>query len=187
MMKKFWRLIPLLVLAACQSYSMVGPGNVTTPAMQVATDQAWNKSPQKLAGNQLWTLDGQMLNAIVFLEGIEDGKPLFKVSKKAEYGVFRSNMLPNEVMELAESSLAKIMNTSATSTSNLKPITFAGSKGFQFNYTYVTDLDVPMKGLASGAIINGKLYLILYHAAETHYYGKTLPEAEHIVASARVR
>ena len=40
------------------------------------------------------------------------------------------------------------------------------------------------KGRAVGAVIDGRLYLILLDAARSHYYGATLPDFEAIVASA---
>jgi hypothetical protein len=43
------------------------------------------------------------------------------------------------------------------------------------------------KGRAVGAVINGQLYLILFDAARSHYYGTILPDFESIVASAQLR
>ena len=40
-------------------------------------------------------------------------------------------------------------------------------------------------GRAVGAVINGRLYLILFDAARSHYYDAALPDFEAIVASAR--
>jgi hypothetical protein len=36
-------------------------------------------------------------------------------------------------------------------------------------------------------VINGELYLILFDAARSHYYGAALPDYESIVASAGLR
>ena len=43
------------------------------------------------------------------------------------------------------------------------------------------------KGRAVGAVINGRLYLILTDAARSHYYGETLHDFEAIVASAQLK
>jgi hypothetical protein len=38
-----------------------------------------------------------------------------------------------------------------------------------------------------GAVINGRLYMILLDAARLHYYETTLPDFEAVVASAHLR
>ena len=42
------------------------------------------------------------------------------------------------------------------------------------------------KGRAVGAVIDGRLYLILFDATRSHYYGASLPDYEAIVRSARL-
>jgi hypothetical protein len=155
-------------------------------ALSVSPSEPWNRANTKLGNRESWTQEGMNLNKVLFIDGIEDGKPLFKLSKKAEFGLFRANMLPSEIMELTESSLAKLVNSSATSTANLTPASFAGKPGFQFTFRYVTDNDVPIKGQATGAVHNGKLYMIIYQAAETHYFDKGLAEDTRLTGSAQI-
>lgn len=173
-----------MLLAGCAQYSLVAPGATSTGAMTVTTTQAWNKATGNLHGREYWTQDGTALNTVIFVNGIADGTPLFKASKKAQFGTFQATMLPHEIMELTESSLAKAFGSSATTTSNLSPAEFIGVTGFEFNYSFVTQADVPTKGLARAAVKDGKLYMILYQAAETYYYEAGLPEAERIMNSA---
>ena len=72
-------------------------------------------------------------------------------------------------------------------TLSLQPRPFLGANGFQFDYEHLDDDELWRKGRAVGAVIDGRLYLILLDAARSHYYGATLPDFEAIVASAQLR
>jgi hypothetical protein len=61
-----------------------------------------------------------------------------------------------------------------------------GYNGFQHDYEHLDGDEVRRKGRAVGAIIDGRLYLILFDAASSHYYGALLPDFEAIVSSARL-
>lgn len=185
-LRSLWKhslMLPLLFLAGCAGYGMVSPGPVSLGAMSVEPVSAWNRSSAKVGGRVVWTQQGIYLDRLTFIDGIRDGKPLFAFGKREEFGLFRAAMLPNEVMELTESSLAKLHGSALVETHGLRPATFGDVPGFRFDYRYVSGMDVPMKGLAAGAIVEGRLYLILYEAPETHYFEAGLPEAEAIIQS----
>jgi hypothetical protein len=61
-----------------------------------------------------------------------------------------------------------------------------GYNGFQYDYEHLDGDEVRRKGRAVGAVIDGRLYLILFDAARSHYYGALLPDFEAIVNSARL-
>ena len=70
-------------------------------------------------------------------------------------------------------------------TTSLMPRPFLGTNGFQLEYEHLDSDEVRRKGRAVGAVIDGKLYMILYDAARMHYFNASLPDFEAIVASAR--
>jgi hypothetical protein len=73
-------------------------------------------------------------------------------------------------------------------TISLQPRNFAGAQnGFQFDYEHLDTDELWRKGRVVGAVVDGKLYLILMDAAKSHYYADVLPDFEAIVASARIR
>jgi hypothetical protein len=72
-------------------------------------------------------------------------------------------------------------------TLSLQPRPFLGTTGFQLDYQHLDQDELWRRGRAVGAVINGKLYLILLDAARSHYYGETLPDFEAVVASAQLR
>ena len=42
-----------------------------------------------------------------------------------------------------------------------------------------------MSALGAGAVVDGKLYLILFSAPRLHYFAATRPTVERLIASAR--
>ena len=72
-------------------------------------------------------------------------------------------------------------------TLSLQPRQFLGYNGFQFDFEHLDTDELWRKGRAVGAVIDGRLYLILLDAARAHYYNATLPDYESIVASAQLR
>jgi len=72
-------------------------------------------------------------------------------------------------------------------TLSLQPRPFLGANGFQLDYEHLDSDELWRKGRVVGAVIDGRLYLILLDAARSHYYNATLPDFEAIVASAQIR
>jgi len=67
----------------------------------------------------------------------------------------------------------------------LAPRPFLGANGFQLDYEHLDSDEVWRRGRAVGAVIDGRLYLILLDAARSHYFNASLPDFEAIVNSAR--
>ena len=67
----------------------------------------------------------------------------------------------------------------------LTPRPFLGVNGFQYDFEHLDSDEVRRKGRVVGAVIDGRLYLILFDAAKSHYYNALLPDFEAITSSAR--
>ena len=192
-MKKVLAGVVILLFTGCVQYSLVGPGpHKVGGALTVDTAISWNKIPAALAPSkraEVWTVDGTLLDSITFYTGIKDGDPLTrrkKASDGTEFAVFKSDMLPNEIVEIFESTMVKVSGAPLIETRNLRPVTFAGGPGFQFEYTFVSGDEVERKGFAMGAVRDGKLYLALYLAARIHYYETYLADVQRILESAQL-
>jgi len=73
-------------------------------------------------------------------------------------------------------------------TLNLQPRPFLGAaNGFQLDYEHLDSDELWRKGRVVGAVIGGRLYLIMFDAARSHYYNAALPDFEAIVGSAQIR
>lgn len=157
---------------------------VVTPAV------AWNKLGARPGRNaESWTLDGLTLNDVTFYGGIANDATLFRDARKKTDPLprFASTMLAPDVAQLFESSYRVSNGTSLMTINAVEPAQFAGHSGFHFTYTFVRqDEEVKRNGDGTGAIIDGKLYLITYEAPVIYYYAKNLADYRAIVASARL-
>lgn len=182
----------LLALAACAPYSLVPPAPTDVANFRVETDIAWNKANQlrieSSAPIAYWTADGPSLNAIMFIGGVKNGEVLLRVpgSSETETLVFRDSMAPGEIVELWESTIAKLNNTTIAEGRNVRPVKFGGGDGFSFDFSYVTKDEVDRRGIGYAAVRDGRLYMIFYSGTKLHHYGLRLPSAMRIIETAQI-
>lgn len=164
--------------------------SVAKSALTVTPSIDWNKMGSRPGRNaESWTLDGLSLNDVTFYGGILNDTTLFKEVNKAEKPLprFSSNMLPPDIAQLFEASYRIAQSTSLMSIDSMAPATFAGNPGFRFIYSYtVQNEEVKRNGEATGAIIDGKLWMITYEAPAIHYFAQGLGAYHKLVESAVV-
>jgi hypothetical protein len=191
-------------LAACSSigggeygYSDYAPVNVHRVSvgddtMSVVPPRPWNRRRSMIfddvRATEVWTLNGPLLDGITFISGLKSGHFMVRQSHRADQQVpkFRADMTPPEIAEMLEGLYRVRGGAVDFHTLSIKPREFLGTNGFQFDYEHLDDDELWRKGRAVGAIVNGKLYLIMFDAARSHYYDAALPDYEAIVASARL-
>ena len=134
-----------------------------------------------------WTLNGPILDGISFISGMKNNSELIRQRRTADQQVprFLSNMTPPEIAAMLESLYRIKGGAVQLNTVSLQPRPFLGTNGFQWDYEHLDSDELWRRGRAVGAVIDGKLYLILMDAARSHYYEATLPDFESIVASAQ--
>ncbi|MEQ9661271.1 MAG: hypothetical protein RLN87_01840 [Parasphingopyxis sp.] len=186
----------LLLLASCAVGYRIAPAGeplqVGNSNLVVTAPNAWNRAgtltgPGKNA--ELWTLDGPRLNEITFYGGIADGETLFRETDRRERPLprFRAAMLPPEIAALFESSYRVASGTALFVMGAMAPADFAGQQGFRFDYDYtLRGEEIRREGRATGAVIDGRLYMITFEAPEIHYFENGLADYEAIVTSARI-
>lgn len=177
------------------SYAMVRARRVAVGdgSLTVQPPRPWNRQRRQLFEDirevEDWTLNGPTLDSISFVTGVKSGRTLVRQRRKADQQVpnFRSDMTPPEIAAMVES-LYRVRGGSVDfRTLSLKPRPFLGANGFQLDYTHLDDDELWRNGRVVGAVVGGRLYMILLDAARSHYYAATLPDYEAIVASARLR
>jgi hypothetical protein len=192
-----------LSLAACAGagsggfgyggYSLIRPREVRVgdDSLAVTPPREWNRIAASVFTDirdvEDWTQNGPYLDGISFVTGLKDGKALVYQRRRDDRQVpkFRSNMTAPEIAAMVES-LFRVRGGSVDFTTlALAPRPFLGANGFQYDFEHLDSDEVRRKGRAVGAVIDGKLYLILFDAARSHYYGALLPDFEAIVNSAR--
>jgi hypothetical protein len=134
-----------------------------------------------------WTLNGPILDGISFVSGMKNNRELIRQYRTASQQVprFRSDMTPPEITAMLESLYRVKGGAVELKTVSLQPRPFLGANGFQWDYEHLDQDELWRRGRAVGAVIDGKLYLILLDAARSHYYDAELPDFEAIVASAQ--
>jgi hypothetical protein len=183
-------------LAGCVSnqFKAVVPGTVQVGDLTVeATDASWNKAPQTMTwhlhkGSQLWTRDGLLLDYMVLIPGVSDGGTLFKSrSKSLVYPAYQAGMLPNEIVELTESSLAKLNGTDvAVSSSHLRPFRLGAQPAVMFDLTLIGTDGPSRRGRAVAFVQDESLYLMLYVGTQLHYFDKHWDSALATMNTARL-
>ena len=192
-----------LSLAACAGTDTGGYGyggyalvrvkevRVGDDSVAVTPPREWNRISaslfQDITDVEDWTQNGPYLDGISFVTGLKDGKALVRQRSRDDRQVpkFRSNMTPPEITAMVESLFRVRGGAIDFTTTSLAPRQFLGAKGFQLDYEHLDGDEVLRRGRAVGAVIDGRLYLILFDAARSHYYNALLPDFEAIVNSAR--
>ncbi len=197
-------LLPLgLALAACTSvgggsigyggYSLVRAEEVRVGdnSLAVTPPREWNRISARVFTDiravEDWTQNGPYLDGISFVTGLKDGKALVVQRSRDDRQVpkFRSNMTPFEIAAMLESFYRVRGGAVEFTTLSLAPRQFLGTDGFQFDFEHLDGDEVRRRGRAVGAVIEGRLYLVLFDAARSHYFPASLPDFEAVVASAR--
>ena len=165
---------------------------VGNDSMAVTPPREWTKISGSLFVDihavEDWTQNGVYLDGISFVTGLKDGKALVYQRRRDDRQVpkFRSNMTPPEIAAMIESLFRVRAGAVDFKTLSMTPRPFLGTNGFQFDYEHLDSDEVRRRGRAVAAVINGRLYMILFDAARSHYYNALLPDFEAIVSSARL-
>lgn len=195
----------MLPLAACSTigegtdlglYTLVRskPTNVGNGSMTVIPPRPWNKQRRFFFFDSVrwvedWTLNGPYLDGITFVSALPSGEYLIRQRKSDERQVpkFRSDMTAPEITAMLETAFRVRGGAVEFKTLGLQPRQFLGYPGFQFDFEHLDNDELWRKGRAVGAVVGGRLYLILYDATRSHYYGNALPDFEVMANNARIR
>ena len=195
----------MLPLAACSTvgegtdiglYTLVRskPTNVGNGSVTVVPPRPWNKQRRFFFFDSVrwvedWTLNGPYLDGITFVTALPSGQYLIRQRKSDERQVpkFRSDMTAPEVAAMLETAFRVRGGAVDFRTLGLQPRQFLGYPGFQFDFEHLDNDELWRKGRAVGAVVDGRLYLILFDATRSHYYGNAPPDFEVMANNARIR
>jgi hypothetical protein len=177
-------------------YSLVRaqPREVGDGSMAVTPPREWNRTSRIWVLDDVrqvedWTLNGPYLDSMSFVTGLRGGRYIIRQNKRDAQQVpkFRSDMTAPEITSMLESFFRVKAGSIDFRTTGLIPRTFMGYPGFQWDYEHLDSDEVWRRGRAAGAVIDGRLYLILYDAARSHYFNAALADFEAIANSARFK
>jgi hypothetical protein len=175
----------LVGLAACNPYKLVAVGpHEVAGRYRVQPQVEWNRRSDP--AGEVWTLHGEALDSLLLTSGLPDGDPLFRPPNVKDLPSFRSGMSENEVMEFVVDSLART-GAMRVEAANLRPASFGGRPGLRFELSYATPEGLEMQGLASAAVVDGRLYLVLFRAPRQHYFGAASEHVDRLIESIEMR
>lgn len=175
-------------------YSLVRPGPRAVAARKITVTpaEAWNRVPRgiyDIAEEENWTLNGPILDSVSFIGGLKDGRAIVRQRRRddRQVPVFRANMTPPEIVAMIETFYRIRAGAAEFGMTGLKPSTFLGRQGFQLDYDYLDQNEIKRRGRTYGAVIDGKLYLMLLDATRMHYFDAALGGFETMAHSAVLR
>ena len=177
-------------------YSLVRvqPRNVGDGSMTVTPPREWNRTSNiwvidDVRAVEDWTLNGSYLDSMSFVTGLKGGHYIIRQRKSDAQQVpkFRSDMTAPEIASMLESFYRVRAGTIDFKTTGLIPRTFMGYPGFQFDYDHLDSDEVWRRGRAVGAVVGGKLYLVILDGARSHYFNAALSDFEAVANSAVLR
>ena len=177
-------------------YSLIRARSVSVGdgSMAVTPPREWNRVSTVWAIDDIrvvedWTLNGPYLDSMSFVTGLKGGRYIIRQNRRDAQQVpkFRSDMTAPEVTAMLESFYRVKAGTIDLKTLSLKPRTLMGYPGFQWDYDHLDQDEVWRRGRVVGAVIGGRLYLVLFDAARMHYFDNAAADFEAVVNSARLR
>ena len=162
-------------------------------SMVVTPPHEWNRvsstwSIDDIRAVEDWTLNGSSLDSLSFVAGLKGGRYIIRQSKRSAQQVpkFRSDMTAPEVTAMLESFYRVKAGTVDFRTLGLSPRQLMGYPGFQFDFDHLDTDEVWRRGRAVGAVIDGRLYLVLLDGARSHYFNAALADFEAVASTARL-
>ncbi len=188
-------LVVVSMLVACATYTRVDSGVVRIDDLYVVARPGWSRAPSMPGSRyrmnaEVWTRDGETLNTLVFIPAVQDGESLItSLTPNKALPEFRSDMLPNDIVALAESTFVKVYGegNAVLSTSNLRPQRFGEHQGFMFDVDARVTERPNYKGIVGAFIAGGRLYLMYYLAADPYYFDKDVADADAVIRSASLK
>lgn len=177
-------------------YSLVRtqPRAVGDGTMVVTPPREWNRISSLWVLDDIrqvedWTLNGSTLDSMSFVTGLKGGRYIIRQNKRDAQQVpkFRSDMTAPEIASMLESFYRVRAGTVDFKTTALIPRTFMGYPGFQFDFDHLDSDEVWRRGRTVGAVIDGRLYLVLLDGARSHYFNAAAADFDAIANSARFR
>ncbi len=177
-------LMVLILLAACGRFSLVEPERRSIADFYSVESQIeWSRISD--SGAELWTVNGPGLDAIRFFSALYDGDTMFEADGDEKLPRYRSEMKPNDVMELVVDSVAR-EGANEVEAAALQPVAFGDQDGFRFELTLLSPQGLEMQGIVVGHQDERALYLILYTGTTMYYFPKYKPTVEEIIASIEI-
>ncbi len=177
----------LLVASCAPTFQLKQTGQSSMwNSYSVATSEDINELKNDKA--VMWTQDGPILERVEFWAPVSDGEKLpliFNPGNEERAGTFRSDMTPEEVVELVRNGFSLTAST-PTFIGNLQPMSFGGAPGYLIDVNLSAKDGSDFMGNLLFATVGGKLMTVFFVARETHYYETRRPYFDGVVNSIKL-
>jgi hypothetical protein len=129
-----------------------------------------------------------LLESVVFVTGMPDGKSLVKQRKRddAQVAVFRADMSPTDLVSMIESSY-RVGGVTVFNVDSVDPAPFLDGTGLRMRFHFAPSDGIGKKGSAVLRVVDKKLYLMKLEGVSSHYFDAALPEFDQMVAGAKLQ
>ena len=194
-MRSFGLLLSLLVLltpTTASAHRLIEANKLVSVAssdFSVTPAIEWNRISQRPGSrSERWTLDGELLNDVLFFAAVRDGDTLFREVNRRETPLpkFSKTMLLIDVPNFLESSLRIVKGVATFEMTSAQPAQFLGRDALRFEFRTLGSDDLRRRGIAYATIIGDKLYMMTYEAPTLYFFDRNRTDFEQLVASARI-
>lgn len=181
--------ILLLLLAACASHGgrLQHAGEVQVFDLAISTDLDWARyrGPRQ----ELWTIDGPLLNQLRIVGAVKPGEHVFLRGKQRRSQPdgpwFRSGMRPDEIRDLVLDAL-RLEGWTQVSSRALRPAPLGDHAGLRFELDLTSGNGLIYRGQAAAIERDGKLTLLLWLAPAEHYYQRDVETIQRLYDTLRL-
>lgn len=178
----------LLLSFPVAAHKVIEPGlnnKIAKGVFSANPETRWNRLQQRDGNYQeIWTIDGDRLNQVVFYGGVPVGEPLVRErdKKRDPLPEVTGNMLLPDVPLLLERTYRTKYGIAIMAIGKQEPSTLDGRPAIAFDYSYIDpEYEVETKGEAIAALDNGKLYLVAFEAPAVYYFGRDVEKFRALV------
>ncbi|ODU22676.1 MAG: hypothetical protein ABS87_01470 [Sphingomonas sp. SCN 67-18] len=182
-----------LSAAPALANSLVAPGpraGIAKSGLSATPAGEWNRLSRSDGKNvELWTLDGDSLNKVTFFGGIAAGQPLVREVDKKNRPLRKvaADMLITDIPALLESTYRSQFAVNQMEIATQEPALLSGNKGIRFTYDFTrADDEVRRKGEGVGAMVNGRLYLVIFEAPALYFFDRDVEKYRALVATLKL-
>lgn len=178
----------LMISAPAIAHKVIEPGlndKIAKGAFTANPATRWNRLQQRDGDYQeVWTIDGDKLNRIVFYGGVPTGQPLVRErdKKRDPLPQVSDNMLLPDIPVLLERTYRTKHGIAIMSIGKQEPATLAGQPAIAFEYQFIDpEYEVETKGEGIAALYKGRLYLVAFEAPAVYYFDRDVQKFRDLV------
>lgn len=165
-------MLTLLLVACASGGPLVTPGRTTAGGdLSIEAGMEWTR----MGGlrEQLWTIDGPLLNTLYLIPTVRDGDFVFlgkrQTKRRPDGAFYHRGMRPDELRDLIADGIRATGAVNVT-TYNLRPATFGTREGLRFDMTLDSESGLKYRAMVAAFEHEKGLALAMFYAPAEYYF-----------------